>query len=153
MFKPILDDGSLTISQGEHFALLADPSPKHTGGLRVISRNGHKSILDLSDPELREFGALMQQGELLLQLAYGGVPYNVYLRQIFKEDISRYPSYVLNARLDPRGPRNGIHALIEHGGGTICITEDPFDVAPFMRYLTSEAEKLGHPIGLEAVSV
>jgi len=153
MFKPILDEGSLTISQGEHFALLADPAPKHSGGLRVISRNGHRNILDLLDPELREFGALMQQGELLLQLAYGGVPYNVYMRQIFKGDINRYPSYVLNARLDPRGPRNGTHALIEHGGGTICITEDPFDVAPFMRYLTAEAEKLGHPIGLEAVSV
>ncbi len=132
LFQRLLDSGGYTIEQGKRFALLADPTPKHTGGLVIAAYNAH-NITELGECDLHELASMLMLGEQLLNIAYDGPPMTNYYRQSFRDCVTRFPDYVMNVRIVPRDPyKNGVHATVEEGMHLYVLTSDPQEVRDFM---------------------
>ncbi len=143
LYQELLDGGKLTIAEGKNFALLADPQPKHTGGLVVVAYKA-QNITELNDDELNELGFMLRIGEQILNVMYDGPPLTTFFRQVFRKHKDEFPSYLMSVRLYPRDPRkNGVHATLEEGTHIYVITRSPESLAETARdlrkkYLTKE---------------
>lgn len=124
LYQPLIESDDLTIKKGKYFVLLANPVPKHNGGLVIAARSA-RNILELDDGQLKELGDTMKYAEELIDMMFGFPPFTVYFKQIFVRD---YPHYVLNVRFEPRGPNNGVPGFFEYGTGISGITLEPKEV-------------------------
>lgn len=127
-YSDLIKEGIFNIEKRENFVLLADPAPRHSGGLIIVARE-FRNILEMEDGHLAELGDLMRLAQGLLDVKYGAIPSNYFHKQIFN---GNFPSYRFNTRFDPKTSQWG---FLERGFDVVGVSENPLDVARNMEEL------------------